>query len=142
MATRERSSDSCVANDRDVQSRLNSSQPQFVLPIGLRTAPYDVSNAPQDFRVSLSLVCPPLSYGVSWDGLGLWGATQLASVLYVGLLENQASELGSRMSAMDSSTKNANEMLNKLTLTYNRSRQAAITTELIEIISGAAALEG
>lgn len=67
---------------------------------------------------------------------------QLASVLYVGLLENQASELGSRMSAMDSSTKNANEMLNKLTLTYNRSRQAAITTELIEIISGAAALEG
>ena len=46
------------------------------------------------------------------------------------------------MSAMDSSTKNANEMLNKLTLTYNRSRQAAITTELIEIISGAAALEG
>jgi F-type H+-transporting ATPase subunit gamma len=43
---------------------------------------------------------------------------------------------------MGSSTKNANEMLNKLTLTYNRSRQAAITTELIEIISGAAALEG
>lgn len=58
------------------------------------------------------------------------------------MLENQASELGSRMSAMDSSTKNAKEMLDKLTLTYNRSRQAAITTELIEIISGAAALEG
>ena len=58
------------------------------------------------------------------------------------MLENSASELGSRMSAMDSSTKNANEMLSKLTLTYNRSRQAAITTELIEIISGAAALEG
>jgi F-type H+-transporting ATPase subunit gamma len=74
-------------------------------------------------------------------GLVGW-CVQLASVLYVGLLENQASELGSRMSAMDSSTKNANEMLNKLTLTYNRSRQAAITTELIEIISGAAALEG
>jgi len=67
---------------------------------------------------------------------------QLAAVLYNGMLENSASELGSRMSAMDSSTKNANEMLSKLTLTYNRSRQAAITTELIEIISGAAALEG
>eukprot|EP00959_Pyramimonas_sp_CCMP1952_P435911 9128007-Pyramimonas_sp.AAC.1 len=68
--------------------------------------------------------------------------TQEARVLYNGMLENSASELGSRMSAMDSSTKNANEMLSKLTLTYNRSRQAAITTELIEIISGAAALEG
>jgi F-type H+-transporting ATPase subunit gamma len=67
---------------------------------------------------------------------------QLAAVLYNSMLENQASELGSRMSAMDSSTKNANDMLQKLTLTYNRSRQAAITTELIEIISGAAALEG
>ncbi|KAK3236401.1 hypothetical protein CYMTET_43199 [Cymbomonas tetramitiformis] len=67
---------------------------------------------------------------------------QLATNLYVGMLENYASELGSRMSAMDSSTKNAGEMLDKLTLTYNRSRQAAITTELIEIISGAAALEG
>jgi len=67
---------------------------------------------------------------------------QLCAVLYNGMLENSASELGSRMSAMDSSTKNANEMLSKLTLTYNRSRQAAITTELIEIISGAAALEG
>mmetsp|Transcript_5467 Transcript_5467/g.7388 ORF Transcript_5467/g.7388 Transcript_5467/m.7388 type:complete len:330 (-) Transcript_5467:189-1178(-) len=67
---------------------------------------------------------------------------QLAAVLHNGMLENQASELGSRMSAMDSSTKNAKEMLEKLTLTYNRSRQAAITTELIEIISGASALEG
>jgi len=67
---------------------------------------------------------------------------QLSAVLYNSMLENQASELGSRMSAMDSSTKNAKDMLEKLTLTYNRSRQAAITTELIEIISGAAALEG
>lgn len=67
---------------------------------------------------------------------------QLTATLFNAMLENQASELGSRMSAMDSSTKNAKEMLDKLTLTYNRSRQAAITTELIEIISGAAALEG
>ncbi|GAQ86562.1 F0F1-type ATP synthase gamma subunit [Klebsormidium nitens] len=65
----------------------------------------------------------------------------LASVLYNGLVENATSEQGARMSAMDSSTRNASEVLEKLTLNYNRSRQAAITTELIEIISGAAALE-
>lgn len=66
----------------------------------------------------------------------------LATVLYNALLENNCSEQAARMSAMESSTKNASEILGNLTLTYNRSRQAAITTELIEIISGAAALEG
>jgi F-type H+-transporting ATPase subunit gamma len=63
-------------------------------------------------------------------------------VLYNSFLENNCSEQASRMSAMESSTKNAKEMLGRLTTSYNRSRQAAITTELIEIISGAAALEG
>jgi F-type H+-transporting ATPase subunit gamma len=67
---------------------------------------------------------------------------QLASVLYNALLENATSEMGARMSAMDNSTRNAGEVLDRLTLSYNRSRQASITTELIEIISGAAALEG
>lgn len=66
----------------------------------------------------------------------------LAAQLYSGLLESNCSEQSSRMSAMENSTKNANEMLAKLTLTYNRTRQASITTELIEIISGATALEG
>lgn len=56
------------------------------------------------------------------------------------LLENAASEQGSRMSAMDSATRNAGEMIDKLTMLYNRSRQAQITKELIEIISGAEAL--
>ena len=56
------------------------------------------------------------------------------------LLENAASEQGARMSAMDSATRNAGEMIDKLNLQYNRTRQAAITTELIEIISGAEAL--
>ena len=59
-----------------------------------------------------------------------------------GLYESMASELGSRMTAMDSATKNAGEMIDRLTLTYNRARQAAITTELMEIISGAEALNG
>jgi F-type H+-transporting ATPase subunit gamma len=56
------------------------------------------------------------------------------------LLESSASELGARMTAMDSATKNAAEMIAKLTLDYNRARQAAITTELMEIIGGAEAL--
>jgi len=56
------------------------------------------------------------------------------------LLESMASELGARMTAMDSATKNASEMISKLTLVYNRARQAAITTELMEIIGGAEAL--
>ena len=60
--------------------------------------------------------------------------------LYRVLLESMASEMGARMSAMDSATKNAGELIDRLTLSYNRARQAAITTELIEIISGAEAL--
>jgi len=64
----------------------------------------------------------------------------LAVQVFRGLLENAASEQGARMSAMDSATRNAGEMIDLLTIQYNRSRQAAITKELIEIISGAEAL--
>jgi len=64
----------------------------------------------------------------------------LTTLVFTGLLENGASEQGARMSAMDNATRNAGEMIDKLTIQYNRSRQAAITNELIEIISGAEAL--
>jgi len=64
----------------------------------------------------------------------------LASLVYYALKEGACSEQSSRMTAMDNSSKNAGEMIDKLTLTYNRTRQAVITGELIEIISGAAAL--
>jgi F-type H+-transporting ATPase subunit gamma len=64
----------------------------------------------------------------------------LAVQVFRGLLENAASEQGARMSAMDSATRNAGDMIDRLTIQYNRSRQAAITKELIEIISGAEAL--
>jgi F-type H+-transporting ATPase subunit gamma len=64
----------------------------------------------------------------------------LAVQIFRALLENAASEQGARMSAMDNATRNAGEMIRKQTLTYNRSRQAMITKELIEIISGAEAL--
>ena len=64
----------------------------------------------------------------------------LAVQIYHALLENSASEQGARMAAMDNATRNAGEMIKKLTLVYNRSRQATITKELIEIISGAEAV--
>ncbi|RYE77709.1 MAG: F0F1 ATP synthase subunit gamma, partial [Hyphomicrobiales bacterium] len=60
--------------------------------------------------------------------------------LFVALLEREASEQGASMTAMDNATRNAGDLINKLTIQYNRSRQAAITTELIEIIAGAEAV--
>lgn len=64
----------------------------------------------------------------------------VATQIFTALLENAASEQGARMSAMDNATRNAGDMIDRLSIQYNRSRQAAITTELIEIISGAEAL--
>ena len=64
----------------------------------------------------------------------------VATQVFTALLENGASEQGARMSAMDNATRNAGDMIDRLTIVYNRSRQASITKELIEIISGAEAL--
>jgi F-type H+-transporting ATPase subunit gamma len=64
----------------------------------------------------------------------------VATQIFAALLENGASEQGARMSAMDNATRNAGEMIDKLTIQFNRTRQAVITNELIEIISGAEAL--
>ena len=64
----------------------------------------------------------------------------ISTQIYKAFLENAASEQGSRMTAMDNATRNAGDLVDKLTITYNRSRQAAITKELIEIISGAESL--
>jgi F-type H+-transporting ATPase subunit gamma len=65
----------------------------------------------------------------------------LEFMVYRALAESVAAEMGARMTAMDSASKNASELIDRLTLTYNRARQARITKELIEIVSGAAALE-
>ncbi|WP_347312719.1 F0F1 ATP synthase subunit gamma [Defluviimonas sp. SAOS-178_SWC] len=78
----------------------------------------------------------PSEEGILADLLPRGVATQV----FTALLENGASEQGARMSAMDNATRNAGEMIDRLTIQYNRSRQAAITKELIEIISGAEAL--
>jgi F-type H+-transporting ATPase subunit gamma len=64
----------------------------------------------------------------------------VAVQIFRAMLENAASEQGSRMTAMDNATRNAGDMINRLSIQYNRTRQAAITTELVEIISGAEAL--
>ena len=65
----------------------------------------------------------------------------ITSILYGALVEAVASENGARMQAMDSATSNAQEMIDKLTLQYNRARQGSITQELTEIIAGANAIE-
>ena len=64
----------------------------------------------------------------------------ISTQIFKAFLENAASEQGSRMTAMDNATRNAEDLVDKLTINYNRSRQAAITKELIEIISGAESL--
>lgn len=74
------------------------------------------------------------------DTLTAYNEFALASLIFFSLKEGAASEQSARMTAMDAASKNAGEMINKLTLTYNRTRQAVITRELIEIISGAAAV--
>jgi len=78
----------------------------------------------------------PSEEGVLADLLPRGAAVQI----FAALLENAASEQGARMSAMDNATRNAGEMIDRLTIEYNRTRQAVITNELIEIISGAEAL--
>jgi F-type H+-transporting ATPase subunit gamma len=66
----------------------------------------------------------------------------LNTQLFKAILDANASEHGARMTAMDKASENANELLKSLRISYNRARQAAITTELTEIVSGAAALQG
>ena len=70
-----------------------------------------------------------------------WQEFNFAVSTYYGMLESAASEQSARMSAMENATNNAGDMINLLRRTFNRTRQAVITTELIEIISGASAME-
>ena len=86
-----------------------------------------------------ALVVPEYEPGEQ-EMLGYLLHRNIGTQVFLGLLENAASEQGARMSAMDNATRNAGDMINKLTIKYNRQRQANITKELIEIISGAEAL--
>ena len=74
------------------------------------------------------------------EALNLLIPKYITSLIYGGMIEAVASENGARMQAMDSATSNADEMIDKLTLLYNRARQGSITQELTEIIAGANAI--
>ncbi|MDX2222302.1 MAG: F0F1 ATP synthase subunit gamma [Rhodospirillaceae bacterium] len=113
------------ARFKSAMSQIVTRQQVVPLPVpenkGAVAAPYDYE--PSDTEILVDLL-----------------PRNLAVQTYRAMLENAASEQGARMSAMDSATRNAGEMIGKLTLRYNRTRQAQITKELIEIISGAEAV--
>lgn len=97
-----------------------------------------VPDAIEDLENPVDYLYEPSREAVLAEVLPLYVNVQV----YRALLESVASEMGARMTAMESATKNASELIEKLTLQYNKLRQAAITTELMEIISGAEALKG
>lgn len=101
-----------------------------LLPIAIEEAPEERRPVDYDYEPSAGYILDRM--------LDLYTTNQV----YRALLESAASENGARMTAMDGATKNAKEMIEGLTLDYNRARQAAITTELIEVVTGADALEG
>src|SRR5690606_2727235 len=115
------------------QSAL-SQNPQVatLFPLSVNTVQVNEQDAAQNANI---LVEPDVTTVLD----GLLKRT-VASRIYRIFLEGSASEHGARMTAMDSATNNANEVIRKLTIQYNRARQAAITKELIEITSGAEAL--
>ena len=105
-------------------------------PTVLQVIPAVFDAPAEDSAAGVPYDYEPSEEGVLADLLPRGVATQV----FTALLENAASEEGARMSAMDNATRNAGEMIDKLTIQFNRSRQAVITNELIEIISGAEAL--
>ena len=104
---------------------------QQILPVPVTTGGGEAAAG-----VSAAVEYEPDEEGILADLL----PRNLSVQLFRALLENAASEQGSRMTAMDNATRNAGDMINRLSIQYNRQRQAAITTELVEIISGAEAL--
>lgn len=107
-------------------------------PVGQQLIPVPVPPQPATSAVSADAVVEyePSEEAILDDLL----PRNVAVQIFRALLENAASEQGSRMNAMDNATRNAGDMINRLSIQYNRTRQAAITTELVEIISGAEAL--
>jgi len=107
----------------------------------MNQVPTELQLIPAKFEVEAGTEAPFYEYEPGEDEiLADLLPRALSTQVFTALLENGASEQGARMSAMDNATRNAGEMIDKLTIVYNRSRQASITNELIEIISGAEAL--
>ena len=101
---------------------------QQIIPVDASDAPADDSGAAVEYEPDEEAILADLL------------PRNITVQVFKGLLENAASEQGASMTAMDNATRNAGDLINTLTIQYNRSRQAAITTELVEIISGAEAL--
>ncbi len=113
------------------------------VPTALQLIPMSLPQADGDEDARTAQAGPPAAYEYEPEEKEILEDLLPRNVkvqIFRGLLENAASEQGARMSAMDSATRNAGEMIDKLTLSYNRQRQAQITKELIEIISGAEAV--
>ncbi|MEQ8824005.1 MAG: F0F1 ATP synthase subunit gamma [Filomicrobium sp.] len=110
-------------------------------PTGLQLIPANLPEAEEDDKADASAADAAYEYEPEEDViLDQLLRRNISTQIFRGLLENAASEQGARMSAMDNATRNASDMIDSLTLSYNRQRQAQITKELIEIISGAEAL--
>lgn len=110
--------------------------PLQVIPFDVSTTNADAEEAAEDTTLKALYEYEPSEEEILEDLL----PRNLSVQIFRAMLESYASEQGARMAAMDNATRNAGDMINNLTLTYNRARQAAITSELIEIISGAEAL--
>ena len=115
----------------------------LALQVGDRADPDRAADHPAGVRAARTEAAPRTSYEYEPDEEEILAELlprNIAVQVFRALLENGASFYGAQMSAMDNATRNAGEMIRKQTLTYNRTRQAMITKELIEIISGAEAL--
>jgi F-type H+-transporting ATPase subunit gamma len=110
-------------------------------PTGLQLIPVPLAESAPQASTSSTFAASVTEYEPSEDAiLAELLPCNIAIQVFRALLENAASEQGSRMNAMENATKNAGDMIKRLSIQYNRARQAAITTELVEIISGAEAL--
>ena len=130
--------DKFTAGEFDVATLFYSKFVNVVtqIPTAQQIIPASFENAEDRNVQSMNYEYEPSEEEILADLLPRGVGTQI----FAALLENGASEQGARMSAMDNATRNAGDMIDKLTIQYNRSRQAVITNELIEIISGAEAL--
>ncbi|QHL90312.1 F0F1 ATP synthase subunit gamma [Sphingomonas changnyeongensis] len=117
-------------------SRFQSALVQEPVARQIIPAAIDTGNAAAATGASAAVEYEPDEEAILADLL----PKNVAIQIYSALLENQAGFFGAQMTAMDNATRNAGDMINRLTIQYNRTRQAAITTELVEIISGAEAL--
>lgn len=125
--------------------QINIVYNSYVSKIKYDTTVQRIPNLEQVFAATDALPAPLDQYELEPEGADFvqnFNEFSLATTLYGICLDNATAEQSARMQAMDNATKNAGEMIDKLLLIYNRARQAKITTELIEIISGAESLKG